>query len=134
MRLDTINNETVLDMLNRNGVLYLIMVIEKLFNREVMTVDSLHSNNKVKETDNKTSIFSQSNEEKEKSFRLMYSQELMSKKQQVYGTYRGFNELEDERKKVRHQMMRTPGRRGEIIKDEEITKEISRRYNENQLE
>jgi hypothetical protein len=134
MRFDTINNETVLDMLNRNGVLYIIMVIEKLFNREVMTVDSLHSNNIVKETDHKTSIFSDSNEEKEKSFRLMYSQELMSKKQQVYGTYRGFNELEDERKKVRHQMMRTPGRRGEIIKDEEINKEISRRYNENQME
>ena len=122
-------------MLNRNGVLiYIIMVIEKLFNREMMTVDSLHSSNIVKETDNKTSIFSESNEEKENSFRRMYSQELMSKKQQVYGTYRGFNELEDERKKVRHQMMRTPGRRGEIIKDEEINKEISRRYNENQLE
>jgi hypothetical protein len=134
MRLDTIINETVLDMLNRNGVLYIMMVIKKLFNRGVMTVDSLHSNNIVKETDNKTSIFSESNEEKEKSFRLMYSQELMTKKQQVYGTYRGFNELEDERKKVRQQIMRTPGRRGEIIKDEEINKEISRRYNENQME
>ena len=110
------------------------MVIEKLFNRGVMTADSLHSNNTVKETENKTGIFNESNEEKEKSFRLMYSQELMSKKQQVYGTYRGFNELEDERQKVRHQMMRTPGRRGEIIKDEEINKEISRRYNENQME
>lgn len=98
-----------------------------------MTVDSLHSNNIVKETDHKTSIFSESNEEKEKSFRLMNSQELMTKKQQVHGTYRGFNELEDERKKVRHQMI-TPGRRGEIIKDEEIKKEISRRYNENQME
>ena len=61
-------------MLNRNGVyIYIIMVIEKLFNRGMMTVDSLHSNNIVKETDNKTSIFSESNEEKEKSFRLMYS-------------------------------------------------------------
>jgi hypothetical protein len=134
MRLDTINNDIMPDMLNRNGVLYIVMVIEKLFNRGVMTVDSLHSNNIVQETDIKTSIFSESDEEKEKSFRLMYSQELMSKKQQVYGTYRGFNELEDERKKVRHQMMRTPGRRGEIIKDEEINKEISRRYNETQME
>ena len=112
----------------------MLMVIEKLFDRGVMTVDSLHSNNIVKETDNKTSILGESDEEKEKSFRLMYSQELMSKKQQVYGTYRGFNELEEERKKVRNQMMRTPGRRGEIIKDEEINKEISRRYNENQME
>jgi hypothetical protein len=55
----------MLDMLNRNGVLYMMMVIEKLFNRGVMTVDPLHDNNIVKETDHKTSIFSESNEEKE---------------------------------------------------------------------
>ena len=45
MRLDIVINETVLDMLNRNGVSYIIMVIEELFNRWVTTVISLHSNN-----------------------------------------------------------------------------------------
>jgi hypothetical protein len=70
--------------------------------------------------------------EEEKSFRERYSQELKSKKQQIYGKHQGYNELEDERKRVRQQMMRTPGRRGEIIKEEEINKEIGRRYTENQ--
>jgi hypothetical protein len=36
--------------------------------------------------------------------------------------------LEDERKMVNQQVIRTPGRRGEIIKNEEIDKEFSRRY------
>jgi hypothetical protein len=70
--------------------------------------------------------------EEEKSFRERYSQELKGKKQQIYGKHQGYNELEDERKRVRQQMMRTPGRRGEIIKEEEINKEIGRRYTENQ--
>jgi len=55
----------------------------------------------------------------EQIFRENYAQELRKKKQ---------NELEDERKKVNQQGMRTPGRRGELIKHEEIDKEIIRRY------
>jgi len=51
-------------------------------------------------------------------------------KQRIYDTYLGYNELEDERKMVNQQAMRTPGRRGEIIKSEEIDKEFSRRYSE----
>ncbi len=70
--------------------------------------------------------------EGESSFRKRYAQELRSKKQQIDGSYQGHNELEDERKKVNQQMIRTPGRRGEIIKEEEISKEIIRRYKENQ--
>jgi hypothetical protein len=66
--------------------------------------------------------------EKEESFRKMYSQELKSKRQQINGKDQGYNELEDESRKVRQQMMRTPGRRGEIIKEEEINKEIGKRY------
>lgn len=57
--------------------------------------------------------------EQEKSFREQYSRELMKK---------GRNELEDERKKVNQQVMKTPGRRGEQIKHEEIDREIVRRY------
>ena len=66
--------------------------------------------------------------EKEESFRKRYSQELKSKRQQIDGKDQGYNELEDERRKVRQQMMRTPGRRGEMIKEEEINKEVGRRY------
>ncbi len=66
--------------------------------------------------------------EKEESFRKRYSQELKSKRQQIGDKDQGYNELEDERRKVRQQMMRTPGRRGEIIKEEELNKEIGRRY------
>ena len=51
-------------------------------------------------------------------------------KQRVYDTYLGFNELEDERKMVNQQVIKTPGRRGEMIKNEEIDKEFSRRYRE----
>jgi len=51
-------------------------------------------------------------------------------KQRIYDTYLGFNELEDERKMVNQQVIRTPGRRGEMIKNEEIDKEFSRRYND----
>lgn len=70
--------------------------------------------------------------DEEESFRIRYSQELRSKKQQVYDNDRGYNELDDERRRVRQQMMRTPGRRGEIIKDEEINKEFARRFSEGQ--
>ena len=66
----------------------------------------------------------------EASFRVRYTNELNSKKQQIYDSDRGFNELDDERRTVHQQMMRTPGRRGEIIKEEEISKEFSRRFSE----
>jgi hypothetical protein len=59
----------------------------------------------------------------EKFFRESYAQELKKKRQ-----VRGMDELEEERKKVKQQAMKTPGRRGEQIKHEEIDKEILRRY------
>lgn len=64
----------------------------------------------------------------EATFRLNYASELRSKKQQINDINRGFNELDDEMRGVRQQMMRTPGRKGEIIKEEEISKEFARRY------
>ena len=66
----------------------------------------------------------------ETDFRKRYSNYLRSMKQRIYDTYLGYNELEDERKFVNQQAMKTPGRRGEIIKSEEIDKEFSRRYSE----
>lgn len=77
-------------------------------------------------------IVAQTPVDEEESFRKRYSQELRSKKQQIYDKDRGYNELDDERRRVRQQMMRTPGRRGEIIKDEEINKEFARRFSEGQ--
>ena len=59
----------------------------------------------------------------ERFFRESYAQELQRKKQD-----RVKDELEEERKKVKQQAMKTPGRRGEQIKHEEIDKEILRRY------
>jgi hypothetical protein len=61
--------------------------------------------------------------EEEKFFRDSYANELKKKKQD-----RITDELDDERRRVRQQGMKTPGRRGEQIKHEEIDKEISRRY------
>lgn len=61
--------------------------------------------------------------EEEKSFRGRYADELKKKKQDS-----GDSELESERNKVKQQGMKTPGRRGEQIKHEEIDKEIVRRY------
>ena len=62
--------------------------------------------------------------EEERSFRERYANELRKKKQDVrrYGE----NELVEERVKVNQQEMKTPGRRGEKIK-QEIDKEIVRR-------
>ena len=68
----------------------------------------------------------------EADFRERYSSYLKGMKQRIYETYRAFDELEDERKFVNQQAMKTPGRRGEIIKNEEIDKEFSRRYSEHQ--
>lgn len=66
----------------------------------------------------------------ELEFRKNYASELRNKKQQIYDLHVGYNELEEERKRVNQQVMKTPGRRGEIIKNEEIDKEFSRRYKE----
>ena len=65
--------------------------------------------------------------EQEKLFRERYAEELRKKKQQDTYHYRGNNELVEERVKVNQQERKTPGRRGEKIKQEEIDKEIVRR-------
>jgi hypothetical protein len=62
--------------------------------------------------------------EEEKNFRDRYASELKKKKQDGYK----IDELEDERRNVKQQGMKTPGRRGEQIKHEELDKEIGRRY------
>jgi hypothetical protein len=61
--------------------------------------------------------------EEEKFFRDRYANELKKKKQDGMA-----DELDDERRKVKQQGMKTPGRRGEQIKHEELDREISRRY------
>ena len=61
--------------------------------------------------------------DEERFFRDRYANELRKKKQD-----QRTDELDDERRKVKQQGMKTPGRRGEQIKHEEIDKEISRRY------
>jgi hypothetical protein len=65
--------------------------------------------------------------EEEASFRERYAQALQKKKQQASNSYRGDDELMDERRRVNQQEMRTPGRRGEKIKQEELDKEFVRR-------
>jgi hypothetical protein len=61
--------------------------------------------------------------EEENFFRGRYANELKKKKQDGMA-----DELDDERRKVKQQGMKTPGRRGEQIKHEELDREISRRY------
>ncbi len=70
---------------------------------------------------------SDSDTEEERSFRERYAHELRKKKQQDTSSYRLKDELVEERVKVNQQQMKTPGRRGEKIKQEEIDKEIVRR-------
>jgi hypothetical protein len=60
-------------------------------------------------------------------FRNRYMIELRKKRQQGINNYFGIDELLEERRQVNQQQMKTPGRRGEIIKHEEIDKEILRR-------
>jgi hypothetical protein len=55
----------------------------------------------------------------EQIFRVMYAAELKKKCD---------NELNDERRRVNYQEGKTPGRRGEIIMQDEISKETIRRY------
>ncbi len=66
----------------------------------------------------------------EAEFREIYSQSLRGKKQQVYDSDIGHHGLDEERTQVNQQALNTPGRRGEEIKNEELDKEIARRYSE----
>ena len=68
-----------------------------------------------------------SNDTEEASFRERYVQELQKKKQQASNSYRGDDELMDEKRRVNQQEMKTPGRRGEKIKQEELDREFVRR-------
>ena len=52
---------------------------------------------------------------------------MRKKKQQDSNSYRGNDELNDEKRKVNQQELKTPGRRGEQIKQEELDREIARR-------
>jgi hypothetical protein len=65
--------------------------------------------------------------EEEGYFRERYAEELRKKKQQERDSYRGDDELIDEKRRVNQQELRTPGRRGEEIKQEELDKEFVRR-------
>ena len=66
--------------------------------------------------------------EEERFFRERYAQELQKKKYQLgAGSYAQGDEMAEERRNVSHQQGKTPGRRGEQIKQEEIDKEIVRR-------
>jgi len=64
--------------------------------------------------------------EKERDFRERYAQELQKKKKQQQGSQQD-DDMAEERRKVNQQEGKTPGRRGEQIKQEEIDKEIVRR-------
>jgi hypothetical protein len=63
----------------------------------------------------------------ESDFRIRYMLELRKKRQHGMNNYYGIDELLEERRQVNQQQMKTPGRRGELIKHEEIDKEILRR-------
>jgi hypothetical protein len=66
--------------------------------------------------------------EEEKFFRERYAQELQKKKGQPgAGSYSQGDEMAEERRNVSQQEGKTPGRRGEQIKQQEIDKEIVRR-------
>ena len=63
----------------------------------------------------------------ERFFRERYAQELQRKKNQSGAGAAQGDEMAEERRNVSHQQGKTPGRRGEEIKQEEIDKEIVRR-------
>ena len=68
--------------------------------------------------------------QQENDFRKRYAHELRKKKEadnNSINPHFGLNELSEERARVKHQALITPGRRGEQIKNEEIDKEILRR-------
>ena len=61
--------------------------------------------------------------EEEKFFRDRYANQIKNKMQNGR-----FDDLDYERRNLKQHGMKTPGRRGEQIKHEEIDREISRRY------
>jgi hypothetical protein len=66
--------------------------------------------------------------QEEKNFRERYAYELRKKKMNgSISSHFRLDEISDELARVKHQAMITPGRRGEQIKHEEISKEILRR-------
>jgi hypothetical protein len=66
--------------------------------------------------------------QEEKDFRVRYAYELSKKKvSNSASSHFNVDELLDEQARVKHQAMITPGRRGEQIKQEEISREILRR-------
>ena len=66
--------------------------------------------------------------QEEKDFRERYADDLRKKKMQCsVNPHFGLDELADEVKSVKRQELITPGRRGEQIKHEEISREILRR-------
>jgi predicted nucleic acid-binding protein len=66
--------------------------------------------------------------QEEKDFRERYAEELRKKKiQNFVSPHFGCDELSEEIRRVKQQELITPGRRGEKIKHEEISKEIIRR-------
>ncbi len=118
---------------NRNDVYIQCMSIIKNHIKDPVSTTYSQSNYDDKVLKNIPSVVDNLTEEQslvdiETSFRIRYSNELRSKKQQIYDKERGFKELDDEKRSVLQQMMRTPGRRGEIIKEEEISKEFARRF------
>jgi len=74
-----------------------------------------------------TQIDTSARDAEEKNFRERYTLELRKKRQCGLNNYYGVDELLEERKQVNQQQMKTPGRRGEVIKHEEISREMSRR-------
>jgi hypothetical protein len=66
-----------------------------------------------------SSEMSESATTQEQIFRVVYAAELKKKRD---------NELQDERRRVNYQEGKTPGRRGEMIMQDEISKETIRRY------
>ena len=64
----------------------------------------------------------------EESFRNRYAKELEKKRKPGVNSYYGPDELLEEKIRVNQQQMKTPGRRGEVIKQEEIAREIIRRF------
>jgi hypothetical protein len=72
-------------------------------------------------------VATEEDSEEQRNFRYRYAQELVKKRQPGVDNYYGADELLEERKKVNQQQMKTPGRKGATIKQEEIDKEMVRR-------
>jgi hypothetical protein len=99
-----------------NTFLYLIVSLEYMED-EATAVINFRLTQTVTSTD----------DTKERDFRERYTIELRKKRQCGINNYYGVDELLEERKQVNQQQMKTPGRRGEVIKHEEINNEMSRR-------